>query len=104
MNQTIRAGFMLMPLLLTGCGEPSDTDLKAALEYELKIANAVTTSVMGDSGKIEILSVKKLGCDEDHDAWQCTINIQSRLPLVGERQRTRRVKVAKDDDGWKLVE
>ena len=104
MDQNIKACLILLPLLLTGCGEPSEADLKAALEHDLKDANAVTTSVMGDSGKIEILSLKKLGCAETGGAWQCTVDIQSRLPLMGDKRQTRQIKVAKADDGWQLVE
>ena len=59
---------------------------------------------MGDSGKIEILSVKKLGCDKAGGAWQCTVDVQSRIPLVGDKRQTRQLKVAKADDGWQLVE
>ena len=42
----------LSALLLTACGEPSEADLKLALEKELAQANQMTTLVLCDKGKI----------------------------------------------------
>ena len=93
----------LSALLLTACGEPSEADLKLALEKELTQANQMTTLVLGDKGKIEVVAVHKLGCDQANGAYACTIEVETKLPVVGSQRQTQQVKVAEGKEGWVLV-
>jgi len=99
--------FLLLPccaLLLTACGEPSEADLKAAIEESLSQANQVTSLVLGDKGKIEVVAVHKLGCDKKEGAYACTIEVETKLPVVGSQRKTQQVVVADGQQGWVLVE
>ena len=93
----------LSALLLTACGEPSEADLKLALEKELAQASQMTTLVLGDKGKIEVVAVHKLGCDQANGAYACTIEVETKLPVVGSQRQTQQVKVAEGNEGWVLV-
>jgi hypothetical protein len=98
---------LLLPfcaLLLTACGEPSEADLKSAVEKSLTQANQVTSMVLGDKGKIEVVAVHKLGCDKKEGAYACTIEVETKLPLVGSQRKTQQVIIANGQQGWVLVE
>lgn len=97
---------LLLPccaLLLTACGEPSEADLKTAIEKSLTQANQVTSLVLGDKGKIEVVAVHKLGCDQKEGAYACTIEVETKLPVVGSQRKTQQVVVADGQQGWVLV-
>ncbi|MFC3914371.1 hypothetical protein ACFOSS_12970 [Pseudaeromonas sharmana] len=104
MKKTYLIPCLLMPLLLTACGEPSEADIKGALQNSLQQANSVSTMVLGDQGKIEILAVHKLGCDEQAGSWHCTVEVESKLPVIGAQRKTHQLKVAKSEQGWVLVQ
>ena len=93
----------LSALLLTACGEPSEADIKQALERELTQANQMTTLVLGEQGKIEVVAVHKLGCEPAQGASTCTVEVETKLPVVGSQRQTQQIKVADGQDGWVLV-
>ena len=98
---------LLLPccaLLLTACGEPSEADLKAAVEKSLVQANQITSLVLGEKGKIEVVAVNKLGCDKKDGAYACTIQVETKLPVVGSQRKTQQVIIADGPEGWVLVE
>ena len=94
---------LLLPLLLTGCGEPGEGDIKTALQQDLEQANSLSTLVLGDNGRIEVVAVHKLGCAEQSGSWQCTVEIETKLPVIGTQRKTHQLKLAKGEQGWVLV-
>ena len=55
-------------------------------------------------GKIEVVAVHKLGCDKKDGAYACTIQVETKLPVVGSQRKTQQVIIADGPEGWVLVE
>jgi hypothetical protein len=105
---------LLAVLALGGCsGQPSDSDLRSALERavteQLKSLPKPTGNPAFDRGmadaasrlKVEFVSVKKLSCKNDGDkAYLCDVEtVQKDSP----RKNVRAYRFIKDSDGWMIT-
>lgn len=108
----------LLVLLAAGCsGEPSDADIRAALEKNIA-ANSEslnkTTRMFGGAGqfltdmigKAEIHSVKKIGCVAAKDApgYVCDVELDMTVPLTGRKKDMTSARFVKGPDGWVVTE
>lgn len=108
----------VLVLLLAGClGEPSETDIRAALERNIAKNNESlnqTTQMFGGAGKIltdmigkaEIHSVKKIGCVAAKDApgYVCDVELDMTVPLTGRKKDMTTARFVKGPDGWVVAE
>lgn len=91
---------------VVGCAsEPSEADIRKALNNNL----AQTMGAMGGAanmfGKSEIHSVKKIGCKEASDStgYYCDFEIDMTAPLVGRQKGVGKSLFVKAKDGWVVV-
>jgi hypothetical protein len=95
--------FLLLSATLTACSlPPSEGDIKAALEASLSGTNKVTTSLIGESGKVEIVAVKKIGCTKDGGGYTCDVEVTRKVPVVGETKSMSKTHLVKLDSGWSI--
>lgn len=86
----------LLPLVLslTACSAgPSESDIRQALQKSYAQATAVT------GVKIEIQSLKKLGCSESGGGYNCDFELSIKGPL-GAQTTTTKARFVKGSQGW----
>ncbi len=89
-------------VLLTGCSrEPSESDIKTAYTNEVEHTNNLTRKFGGEAMTIKVNDLKKLSCKETSrkDHYQCQVDIDSTLPLIGKHQQKTALTLAKGDTG-----
>lgn len=105
-------------LLAAGCsGEPSDADIRAALEKNIARNSESlnkTTQMFGGAGKFltdmigkaEIHSVRKIDCVAAKDApgYVCDIELDMTVPLTGRKKDVTSARFVKGPDGWVVAE
>lgn len=115
---------MKTPLLCTalalfclGCsGEPSDKDLRAALERDAaKHSQALNQTagifgghgqtLLGMIGTVEIHAVRKIGCVEAGQVpgFVCDVEVDMTVPVVGRTKDMTQARFVKGPDGWVMV-
>lgn len=89
--------------LLAGCSrEPSESDIKTAYGNEIDQTNALTRKFGGEALAIKLNDLKKISCKEsanNKDHYQCEVDINSTLPMIGEHQQKTTLSLAKGDTG-----
>ena len=104
-------------LAVAGCAmEPSDADIRAALEKDIaKSAESIDSAgkIFGGAGKAltdaigkpELHGVKKIGCTEAKDArgFVCDIEVDMTAPLAGRSKETTTARFVKGPEGWMLM-
>lgn len=88
-----------LALSLAGCGggEPTEVELRAAVERGLQNSTAAVAQVV--YGKFEVRSFKKLGCKTSSDSlgYICAFEVASSHQFLS---GTRQTAFVKKDDGW----
>lgn len=117
MNALLTSLLCALLLAAAGCsGEPSETDIRAALEKDAaKHGQALnqTAQMFGGAGKtltdmigtMEIHAVKKIGCVAAKDApgFVCDVEIDMTVPLAGRSKDMASARFVKSPDGWVVV-
>jgi hypothetical protein len=94
--------------LLTACGEPSESDMKSAVENTFNGMN----SQLGGVGKLigkdlstKILSFKKLACAEakGNPGYACDFEMALDGPL-GQKTEKGSARFVKGDKGWAVMD
>lgn len=105
-NHKILSATTLSFLLLTGCGgsEPSEADMRSALDHQLEGANSFIGRLGADQ-KVEILNLTKHQCKEKQDSTAviCSFTVKMKLPMLGEQEQTTENAFIKGPDGWRLL-
>ncbi|MBC7752553.1 MAG: hypothetical protein H7Z73_12735 [Candidatus Saccharibacteria bacterium] len=88
---------------LTGCSrEPSESDIKTAYSNEVDQTNALTRKFGGEALAIKLNDLKKISCQESNknkEQFQCNVEIDSTLPMLGKHQEKTTITLAKSDIG-----
>lgn len=93
---------------LAACGEPSEADMKGAVERTFSTINGH----LGEMGKLmgkdlttKVTAFKKLGCakGDDGKSHSCEFEMTVDGPL-GQSQQKAKARFTKDDKGWTVVE
>jgi len=87
---------------LAGCSrEPSENDIKTAYTNEVEQTNTLTRKFGGESLVIKVNDLKKLSCKETRTKghYQCQVDIDSTLPIIGKHQQKTELTLAKGDIG-----
>ncbi len=95
-------------LVLTGCSrEPSQEELHALYQEQIKQTNELATRIMQQDGEImKVTRFEKLDCnkvDKSKDL-NCRINVTVEMPFLGAQTNTADLRVAKGESGWVLVD
>lgn len=89
--------------LLVGCSrEPSEGDIKTAYNNEVEQTNALTRKFGGEALTIKLNDLKKLSCKEspnNKEQFQCEVDIDSTLPMIGKHQQKTSLTLGKSDTG-----
>ena len=112
-------------ILLSGCGgEPSELQIKTALEANLSASKSSIQSsifgaaLLGLSGirDVRLDSLEKVGCEQTGDnAYQCQVIVQitvhgdqqgvgALFGITGSHKQALKVTMLKSSQGWYLVE
>lgn len=104
-------------LLLSGClGEPSETDLRSAVEKSLHQESAALNKAgeaLGEAGKTltdmltgkELHGVRKIGCVSAQNApgYVCDVELDMTVPVAGRSRETISARFVKGPDGWVMI-
>lgn len=102
---------LLGALLLTGCSnQPSETEIRAAIEQNLSsINNAVSgladlTGANAESLQAKVSDVKKISCKKvpktASPTYECEVQVSMQLPIIGQQSGTDLVTLSKTSSGW----
>lgn len=97
--------------MLAGCSrEPSTSDIKDAYTHEVDQTNNLTHKFSGDAMKIKVNDLKKINCKESTTKGQfdCNVDIDLTLPIIGQHEQKTMLTVAKGDigggkQGWVIL-
>ncbi len=97
--------FLLSTLSACGNGEPSEKDIKNAVQYQIDTLIKNSGGMM-DAEDFKIHAIKKLGCSEERkrESYACDVEADIERPLVGRQKTTTKTYLVKTDDGWRVVE
>ncbi|HUN00153.1 MAG: hypothetical protein B7X12_10320 [Halothiobacillus sp. 20-53-49] len=101
-------------LALAACsdGAPSSSDIEQALKSGMAKAMAQASTLGGGAqisaamAKVEIKSVKNLGCkkDEADSGFNCNVETEVNTPFAGAQKSTRMLHLVKGSDGWQIAQ
>ncbi|MEH3087910.1 MAG: hypothetical protein PGN26_15555 [Xylophilus ampelinus] len=89
-------------LLLTACsGEPSSGDIEKVLQSGFAQFNTQMAAFAGRGAKVEVHSIKKLGCKADgSNAYVCDVEVDATNPMAGRTKNVSQLRLVKGSDGW----
>jgi len=91
-------------LLVAGCGEPSQQDIDKAMKDSLRSTNGTLSGIFGDSARLEIRDVRKLGCEKSSPSgYRCDVEWTSSVPVLGESKKRETLNFMKGSEGWALT-
>ena len=96
-------------VLVGACSsEPSEKDIREAMERQVRAAAEQAPAALGGAGvfKVEIHEVKKVGCEKTSQkkAFLCDVQTDITVPIVGRQSNAGRMRIVKGDDGWIAME
>ena len=104
-------------LLLAACsgGEPSNEDIKAALEAKMGEAQEQAKNLAANLGAgeqaaallnnmptIKVEKVEKVGSKKDGVGFISDVSMAINMPLVGTQTQTAPLRLVKTDSGWTI--
>ena len=97
-----------MTFPLSACGDPRESEIRAAIEHEFKAASGLVRAFGGGSQPLltpKVTKLEKHQCREDTNrlGYICQVTMEVEMPLVGKQSGTRELRVTKTNDGWRLV-
>lgn len=99
---------LMSSLVLTGCSrEPSQEELHALYQEQIKQTNELATRIMQQDGEImKVTQFEKLDCNkvDNSEDLNCRVNVSVEMPFLGTQSNTADLRVAKGDSGWVLVD
>lgn len=101
------APVLLATLALAACsGEPSNSDIEKAYQNSIDQANQLREKIPSPGGNFELHKVKKVSCKSANGSsgYNCDVELDMTMPLLGRTQRVVKVRMVKGDDGWVAVE
>lgn len=103
---------VLLGMALTGCsGEPTEADLKKALQAEMDRANELAQTMLGNEAGAEVATtihaLKKLKCKQSEEdgktEYRCKVELDITYPPAKRQKRKASVRMVKEDNGWMVV-
>lgn len=94
--------FITATTLLAGCSrEPSESNIKEAYTHEVDQTNSLTRKFGGDQMAIKVNDLKKIECKESETKGQfdCKVDIDLTLPLIGQHEQKTTLTLTKGDLG-----
>ncbi|NAT76648.1 hypothetical protein CWD78_03610 [Dickeya dadantii] len=100
----------MVAVVLSGCGgrEPTEQDIGQAVDEMVAQTNQEMKQKVGtlfnDAMVLKINSLKKLNCiRSENKGYQCNVDLDMSLPLVGNKKETVNFTFIQEDGVWKLV-
>lgn len=96
----------LVLLTLSACsGAPGEVDIRGAVDKANADAAKQMAGIPGMPAiKVEVLSVKKLGCQASGNAFECDVELRTKVPMLGEQSAVRKIRLVKGSAGWALTQ
>lgn len=94
-------------LVLAGCGgEPSEGDMRAALEKQFDKANKAAAEQGFTGFKAALEKFEKGSCDKQDGSavYRCTVTVKYSGPMMNVDGATTEMRFTKGDDGWVVVQ
>ncbi len=112
--KTLFSGFtvVLLGAALSGCsGEPTEIDLKRALQAEMERTNELAQSMLGEevgaTVAITIHAIEKLNCGQSEvdgeQGYRCRVEMDITYPPDKRQKRRASIRMVKEDNGWTVV-
>ena len=115
-----RLSLVTAALLLAACsgGEPSNDDIKAALDQELnkaneqmkqqleqaKAANPQAAAMFDGDFQVKVDSIEKTGgCKKVESAYVCDVKMSITMPMIGTQTQTVPVRLVQTDGKWTVA-
>ncbi len=103
---------VLLGLALTGCsGEPTEADLKKALQAEMDRANELAQTMLGNEAGAAVATtihtLDKLKCKQSEvdgkQEYRCKVEMDITYPPAKRQKRQASIRMVKEDNGWMIV-
>ena len=103
-----------LSVLLSGCGqtEPTEAEINNTLKASFEEANAQISKSAGavgskllESMRMKFISARKISCEQtgSENKYNCTVEIQSEVPMAGVQKATTSLPFIKDGEKWIVV-
>ena len=109
-NLAAGIAIVMLGATLAGCAvEPTEAELKKAIQAEMDRTNELAATMLGQEVAAKtatrIHGVNKLNCkkDEVDNEYLCGVEVDITAPPAERRKLASRVRMAKQDNGWMLV-
>ncbi|CAE1143068.1 hypothetical protein ACWA06_08355 [Serratia rhizosphaerae] len=110
MNKIISAAILGTAFLLSGCSsEPSESDITKAIQASFDESNKQREELVGEIAKkeenrVSLISARKISCSKSGDKkYNCEVEMETKMPLVGTSKSISPLQFIKDDGRWRLV-
>jgi len=93
---------------LAACsGEPSESDIRSALEADIEGMNQAVETLGGDLArkkglKMVLHEVEKVGCEKDAGGYRCDVVTDVETPFLGRRKNTATIRLVETKEGWRI--
>ncbi len=103
---------VLLGAALTGCSkEPTEADLKKALQSEMDRANELAQTMLGEAAGAEVATtihaINKLNCKlsevDGKQEYRCRVEMDITYPPAKRQKRKASIRMVKEDNGWMIV-
>lgn len=93
-------------MILSACsGAPSEGDIRGAVDKANAEAAKQMAAIPGmPAMKVEVLSVKKLGCQASGSAFECDVELRTKVPMLGEQSGVRKLRLIQGSTGWAMTQ
>ncbi len=113
-QKTLVTGFTIVVLgaALAGCsGEPTEADLKKALQSEMERANELAQTMLGEEAGAAVATtihaLDKLNCKRSEvdgkQGYRCRVEMDITYPPAKRQKRKASIRMVKEDSGWTVV-
>ena len=93
-------------LALSACSRaPSQEQIDQAYRQEVDQTNQMTARFGGKALAIQVNEVKKIDCTarEIEGQYRCKVEIDSTLPIIGQRRQMTEITLSKGEKNWQIV-
>lgn len=108
MNKNMMVVTLGLTFLLGGCSssEPDQDDVTKAVKDVFDKANEKNKSLPIGGMEVTLISARKISCAKTNDKnrYDCNVEVESKVPFLGNQKRITPTSFINDGGTWKVVE